>query len=122
MPGTMASPSVSQGRPHPLPPPLVNVDDEDLEPSDNEMITRQSVEIGMKNLSLNAGHPRFFGKSSSVMFLQTAIMLRREYTGAEIARLGPGGRKMILPCKRPEFWRAHPVSLLSLDSTVHLEY
>lgn len=107
----MPTPSTSENRhPHPIPPPLTPHDDEELGPSDNEITARRTLEMGMKNLRINAGHPRFFGKSSSVMFLQTAIMLRHEYTGAEMARLGPEGKKVILPCKRPEFWRAHPVS------------
>ncbi|KAI0741238.1 fungal-specific transcription factor domain-containing protein [Irpex lacteus] len=105
----MPTPSTSENRhPHPIPPPLTPHDDEELGPSDNEITARRTLEMGMKNLRINAGHPRFFGKSSSVMFLQTAIMLRHEYTGAEMARLGPEGKKDILPCKRPEFWRAHP--------------
>ncbi|KAI0682880.1 fungal-specific transcription factor domain-containing protein [Cytidiella melzeri] len=113
--GGITTRSVSQGRPHPLPPPLNSVDEGDLDPSDNEMLNRKTLELGMKDMKLNYGHPRFFGKSSSVMFLQTAIMLRHEYTGAEMAHEGPEGKKVILPRKRPEFWRAHPWVIESLE-------
>ncbi|KAI0337248.1 hypothetical protein BDW22DRAFT_1364333 [Trametopsis cervina] len=114
-PTSLPADAASQNRAHPIPPPYTP-EEEDLDPSDNEVTTRHNLEIGMNNLRINAGHPRFFGKSSSVMFLQTAIMLRREYTGAEMARVGPEGRKVILPCKRPEFWRAHPWILESLEA------
>ena len=63
----------------------------------------------MKNLSVDAGHPRFFGKSSSVMFLQTAMVLKNELSGNQPARRdAQNNGKTILPCKRTEFWRAHP--------------
>lgn len=95
------------------------VDDDDLDPSDNEMTARHTLERNMKNLSINAGHPRFFGKSSSVMFLQTAIALRKEYTGQSTMRTDAEGKRNLLPCKRPEFWRAHPVSATHLCMSVY---
>lgn len=51
------------------------------------------------------------------MFLQTAIALRREYMGTEETRSGSqdGGKRTILPCKRPEFWRAHPWIIETLE-------
>lgn len=113
--GKATSSSKLASQPQALRPPRPAVDGDDLDPSDDELTAQQRLEMGLKNLNLHDGHPRFFGKSSSVMFLQTAMTLRREYTGAEEARPGPEGRKQILPCKRPEFWRAHPWIIEALE-------
>jgi hypothetical protein len=57
---------------------------------------------------------RFFGKSSGVVLVQTAIDLKNEFSGLPIGQqqlqpmTGPNG-------KRPEFWHVRPVS-------IHLSY
>jgi hypothetical protein len=101
--------SVSRGRA--LPPKLPPVDADELEPSDDEITKTNTLEKRMKEMSIDPMHPRFFGKSSSVMFLHTAMALKHTYAGQEPPPVGPDGRRKIAPCKRPEYWRAHSVSL-----------
>lgn len=91
-----------------LPPKLPPVDADDLDPSDDEITARNTLEKHMKSLTVDPGHPRFFGKSSSVMFLQTAMVLKQELEGNVTTKTNPRTGKSILPCKRPEYWRAHP--------------
>lgn len=50
---------------------------------------------------------RFFGKSSGVVLLQTAIDLKNEYSGLP---LDPPLKKPMVGLKRPEFWNVRPVS------------
>ncbi len=89
----------------------VAVDVDDLDPSDEEISSgRHTLEHHMNRLKLDPGQPRFFGKSSSVMFLQNALDLKREYAGIPKEREPPGPGSERLPYKRPQFWRAHPVS------------
>ncbi|THG99013.1 hypothetical protein EW026_g3253 [Hermanssonia centrifuga] len=55
----------------------VAVDVDDLDPSDEEISSgRHTLEHHMNRLKLDPGQPRFFGKSSSVMFLQNALDLK----------------------------------------------
>lgn len=100
------------------------VDADDLDPSDNEMTARDTLARHMKNLVLDPGHPRFFGKSSSVMFLQTAMDLKQEVAGTPPLRTDPRTGRVILPCKRPEYWGAHPWVLETFDRGVaaHKEF
>ena len=92
-------------------PKLPPVDSDDLDPSDDEMTKTNTLEKRMKEVSIDPMHPRFFGKSSSVMFLHTAMALKNTYSGnKETAAVGPDGQRKIVPTKRPEYWRAHSVS------------
>ena len=93
-----------------MPPKLLPVDADDLDPSDDDLTKANTLETRMKEVSIDPLHPRFFGKSSSVMFLQTAMALKHSYPGQEPA-LAADGRRRIAPCKRPEYWRAHSVSI-----------
>lgn len=67
-----------------------------------------TLEKRMKEVSIDPLHPRFFGKSSSVMFLQTAMALKQTYTSTPLPPLDSDGRRKV-PSKRPEYWRAHSV-------------
>lgn len=93
---------------HGVAPKLLPVDADDLDPSDDEADVEDTLEKRLKTVTIDPLHPRFFGKSSSVMFLQTAISLKRTYADK------PPNKELVssnlLPRKRPEFWRAHPVS------------
>ncbi len=60
--------------------------------------------------------PRFFGKSSTIMFVQTAIDLKDGFNKDDEANNKINIEK--LPSKHPEFWKPHPVSHfdVTLDS------
>ncbi|KIP05402.1 hypothetical protein PHLGIDRAFT_60579, partial [Phlebiopsis gigantea 11061_1 CR5-6] len=107
--------SDSRGRAvHPKLPP---VDDDDLDPSDDEQINKvNTLEKRMKEVSIDPLHPRFFGKSSSVMFLQTAMALKQTYAPEPAPAVHPDGRRKVAPCKRPEYWRAHSWVIESLEN------
>jgi hypothetical protein len=53
---------------------------------------------------------RFFGKSSGVVLVQTAIDLKNEFSGLPISQQPI---KPLIGSKRPEFWNARPVSIHS---------
>lgn len=64
----------------------------------------------MKQMEISSNqHMRFFGKSSSVMFIQTAIEAKHEYAGLDLPKRREQGWRPILPSKRPQFWGIHPV-------------
>ncbi|KAJ3554892.1 hypothetical protein NM688_g2874 [Phlebia brevispora] len=58
------------------PPPPVDADD--LESSDDEYSARKTLEESFRSISLDPGEPHFFGKSSSFMFLQKAMDIRKD--------------------------------------------
>ncbi|KAA1476284.1 hypothetical protein DENSPDRAFT_806964 [Dentipellis sp. KUC8613] len=75
---------------------------EELEPSDDEYAQTQLLQERMRQLHINPMHNRFFGKSSGVRLVQTAMDLKSEYSGVDVktdARDVP---------RRPEFWSLHP--------------
>lgn len=92
------------------------LDADDLDSSDEELSAgKQSLERHLSRLKLDPGQPRFFGKSSGVMFLQNALDLKSEYDGVPKEKNPlPGPAR--LPYKRPQFWRAHPVSPSQISS------
>ena len=101
----------SESRGRAVQPKLPPVDDDDLDPSDDDQLTKvNTLEKRMKEVSIDPLHPRFFGKSSSVMFLQTAMALKQTYAPEPAPAVHPDGRRKVAPCKRPEYWRAHSVS------------
>ncbi|KAF5386389.1 hypothetical protein D9757_006690 [Collybiopsis confluens] len=79
----------------------------------------------MKELKVHSARDRFFGGSSSLMLLQTAISVKNEYTGENSEmnsfQLQPpqgdkGGSVSADSCKRPEFWVIHPWQVIPLDN------
>ena len=92
-------------------PKLPPVDADDVDSSDDDLSKTNTLENQMKEISIDPIHPRFFGKSSSVMFLHTAIALKHTYAEQE-PTLGSGGRRKIAPSRRPEYWHAQSVSTL----------
>lgn len=84
------------------------IDADDLDPSDDEITAQHTLAQHLKRIKLNPGHVRFFGKSSSVMFIQTAIDLKHEYAGTDPPRLDES-HGAVLPHRRPQFWTTHPV-------------
>jgi hypothetical protein len=85
-------------------------DDDGLEPpcnDDDDLEDFNKISIAdSKNLQQDPMNYRFFGKSSGVVLVQTAIDLKNEYSGLP---LGPHN-KVLLGSKRPEFWSVRPVS------------
>ncbi|TCD69093.1 hypothetical protein EIP91_008735 [Steccherinum ochraceum] len=80
---------------------------EDLDPSDDELITQREFIRSMKHMDINSSsYRRFFGKSSSVMFVQAAIAAKNEYSGLEMPKTEQGWP--ILPSIRPQFWGVQP--------------
>jgi hypothetical protein len=59
----------------------------------------------MKGLMVDSSHNRFYGQSSDIMLLKTAMDIKK----------ATGDDKMLadhlLAIKRPEYWNSHPVSL-----------
>ncbi|TCD62493.1 hypothetical protein EIP91_006814 [Steccherinum ochraceum] len=93
----------------PIPPAAPDPNAEDLVPSDDEIIAQRDLIRNFKQMDLNSSsHMRFFGKSSSVMFIQTAIEAKHEYAGLDMPKRREQGWWPILPSKRPQFWGVHP--------------
>lgn len=93
------------------------VDADDLDPSDDEITARDTLAQSFETFSIYPGHDHFLGKSSSLMFLQTAIDMKQEYVSPprEGQDEGPEReRPVLLGIKRPEFWNEHTVSGLLL--------
>lgn len=67
----------------------------------------------MKRLQLEPHEYRFFGKSSGVMLIRTAIELKNEYAGRET-------NTSVLRNKRKEFWTMRPVRCLFFIAYMHL--
>ncbi|KAJ3551665.1 hypothetical protein NM688_g4573 [Phlebia brevispora] len=77
-------------------------DDEELDSSDDETTLRQSLELSIKNLTLRPKRANFFGKSSGLMFLQTALDLRDQYVHGKAPDKGAIHAR--LANAREEFW------------------
>ncbi|KAI0925293.1 hypothetical protein AcV7_005573 [Taiwanofungus camphoratus] len=85
------------------------INPENLDPSDDEGSIQSTLVQNLKHMRLDPGHLRFFGKSSSFTFLQTAIDLKREYSGTHY--IGNVSRLNVHPNlrrKRPQYWNVHP--------------
>ncbi|KAL4249328.1 ABC-transporter-regulating transcription factor-like protein [Abortiporus biennis] len=96
-----------------MPPPAPNPDADNLEPSDDEITSQRTLASSLKQMQINPSHLRFFGKSSSVMFIQTAIEAKHEYAGLDASESGKSAdgtskRKLVMAQKRPQFWGIHP--------------
>ena len=91
---------------------LRNVDLPVSSPSDDDEPTLILAD-NLKKLDLDQGEYRFFGKSSGVMLIQTAIELKNEYSHGKMTAEEPK-----LPIKfhnrRMEFWTTRPVCLYPL--------
>ncbi|EPQ52470.1 hypothetical protein GLOTRDRAFT_117339 [Gloeophyllum trabeum ATCC 11539] len=77
---------------------------DDLDPSDDEYLHTTLTE-NLRKLTVDPNHHRFFGKSSGIMFIQTAIDLKNEYAGDEKPSIID---ESYLGSKRPEFWSSNP--------------
>lgn len=100
--------------PSALPPPTPDPDADNLEPSDDEITAQRTLANSLKQMKLNPAHMRFFGKSSSAMFIQTALDAKHEYAGIEKAQVEHGEKRVLIPAKRPHMWGIHPVCNVSV--------
>jgi hypothetical protein len=88
--------------------------EEDLHSSDDEFATI-SVTDELRRLSIDRGNTRFFGKSSGVVLIQTAMDMKKEFNnppGANPLNQAEDKTKPTLnhlPARRPEFWHFEPV-------------
>lgn len=87
------------------------VEDDGLAPpesdSEDDFTTVNISENLRKRLAMDPMHYRFFGKSSGVMLIQTAIDMKKEFIGND---QNPT-KKVMIGSKRPEFWNVRPVSV-----------
>lgn len=100
--------------------------EEDVHSSDDEFATI-CITDELRRLSIDRGNTRFFGKSSGVVLIQTAMDMKKEFNsppGADSLNRAEGGSQpkfANLPSRRPEFWHFEPASLpLSPKTVKHL--
>ena len=98
--------------------------EDDLHSSDDEFATI-SVTDELRRLSIDRGNTRFFGKSSGVVLIQTAMDMKKEFNnpaGADpLDQTGGSVQQQAakeLPSRRPEFWHFEPASISSLTTTI----
>ncbi|OBZ66208.1 hypothetical protein A0H81_13860 [Grifola frondosa] len=84
------------------------VDSEDLDPSDDEVVAQHTIVQNFRKMKPHPNSMRFFGKSSSLMFLQTAMDLKHEYTGVELPKSVDPRTHSILSRGRQNYWSLHP--------------
>ncbi|THH00007.1 hypothetical protein EW026_g2467 [Hermanssonia centrifuga] len=98
--------------------PLVNTDYPD--PSE-ELVGRHTPEHHIRKMMVDPVQPRFFGKSSTIMFVQSAIDLKDGFNKDDEANNKINIEK--LPSKHPEFWKPHPWVLETLEhETRHIYF
>lgn len=96
--------------------------EEDLHSSDDEFATI-SITDELRRLSIDRGNTRFFGKSSGVVLIQTAMDMKKEFNNPSGANSSDRTDGFIqpkfsnLPARRPEFWHFEPASIFLLSGT-----
>ncbi|EMD31523.1 hypothetical protein CERSUDRAFT_119740 [Gelatoporia subvermispora B] len=105
-----------------VPPPP----DPDLDPSDDEVMVQHTLVQNLKQMRINPGNMRFFGKSSSVLFIQTAMDLKHEYAGLDAQRstmVDKDGLPALLH-RRPQYWSFQPWlrSIIEEDLPPHRDF
>lgn len=97
--------------------------EEDLHSSDDEFATI-SVTDELRRLSIDRGNTRFFGKSSGVVLIQTAMDMKKEFNnppGPNPLNQTEGSAQRDsgqLPSRRPEFWHFEPASIIRSSPTI----
>jgi len=98
--------------------------EEDLHSSDDEFATI-SITDELRRLSIDRGNTRFFGKSSGVVLIQTAMDMKKEFNnpaGANPLNQTGGSTQQTpddhLPSRRPEFWHFEPASIFLYPVTL----
>lgn len=89
-----------------LPPPTPDPDSDNFEPSDDESADQSTLVDNMKKMEIDPSHTRWFGKSSSALFIQTARHAKQEYANDKQSR---NTSINIQPKRRPFSWGIDPV-------------
>ncbi|EIN10102.1 hypothetical protein PUNSTDRAFT_102126 [Punctularia strigosozonata HHB-11173 SS5] len=92
---------------HIPPGPSELTEDDGLEPSDDELV-HMTLTQTMKQIRLDPVHPRFFGKSSGIRLLQTALDLKSEYAGERKPTVEETKERFLslqTESERREFWK-----------------
>ena len=87
----------------------VDGEGDDLDPSDDEIIAQRNIVQKLKQMSVNPASMRYHGKSSSLLFIQTAMDLKHEYAGVEMPRTIDPEAYSTLMQRKQQYWSLHPV-------------
>ena len=83
---------------------------EDLDPSDDEIVAQRNIVQSLRKMSMNPSSMRYHGKSSSLLFIQTAMDLKQEYAGIELPKtVDPDTHHTLLRRRQQQYWSLHPV-------------
>ncbi|PIL26804.1 hypothetical protein GSI_11140 [Ganoderma sinense ZZ0214-1] len=86
------------------------VESEDLDPSDDEIVAQRNIVQSLRKMSMNPSSMRYHGKSSSLLFIQTAMDLKQEYAGLELPQaVELQETHCMLLKRRQQYWSLHPV-------------
>ena len=86
------------------------VESEDLDPSDDEIVAQRNIVQSLRKMSMNPSSMRYHGKSSSLLFIQTAMDLKQEYAGLELPQtVDLQETHCMLLKRRHQYWSLHPV-------------
>ena len=80
-----------------------------MDPSDDEIIAQRNIVQKLKQMSVNPASMRYHGKSSSLLFIQTAMDLKHEYAGVEMPRTIDPEAYSTLMQRKQQYWSLHPV-------------
>ena len=115
IPTAPSQPSVI-GSPPTLGTPASQVDSDDLDPSDDEIVAQRNIVQSLRKMSMNPSSMRYHGKSSSLLFIQTAMDLKQEYAGVELPKtVDPEAHTTLLRRRQQQYWSLHPVRVF-IDS------
>ncbi|KAH9847217.1 fungal-specific transcription factor domain-containing protein [Lenzites betulinus] len=93
------------------------VDSDDLDPSDDEVVAQRNIVAKLQTMSVHPSTMRYHGKSSSLLFIQTAMDLKHEYAAIHLPPTVDPDAHNVLLRRRQQHWSLHPW----LTSTVHDE-
>ncbi|RPD72366.1 hypothetical protein L226DRAFT_546928 [Lentinus tigrinus ALCF2SS1-7] len=106
IPPAPSQPSIAS--PPALPTPASQMDSDDLDPSDDEIVAQRNIVQSLRKMSMNPSSMRYHGKSSSLLFIQTAMDLKQEYAGIELPKtIDPEAHHTLLR-RRQQYWSLHP--------------
>ncbi|KAI9000492.1 fungal-specific transcription factor domain-containing protein [Trametes punicea] len=112
-----SQPTSSAILPNPVQPTPTQVDSDDLDPSDDEVLAQRNIVQKLKDISVHPSQMRYHGKSSSLLFIQTAMDLKHEYASTHLpSTVDPDAHNFLLK-RRGQYWSLHPW----LTATVHDE-
>jgi hypothetical protein len=81
--------------------------DDSTSESDLDMRAQNDFLLGFKSLCVSANSPRYFGESSGLTLLRSAISAKTKASNGDSPRIDPASRAQ----RRPEFWVPHHVSV-----------